>query len=291
MGEEEHERFEDYLELERYLEQLHMQKSARLPANLAPQQKSIYSMALLFHTALPRRPDLRPEFRAQLYERLRQQVRTEEQLSAGKGTDTGWGQAPPQVQRQFRNIYKHGQIPEPAQISSPHPESRDVKKRKIRRLSRRTLFTSGAIAASLLAGVGIGTGIEQSLEPKPTPPNPHPLIHEDVAGTWNWYHVASVEELGTEAIPFKVNTMTGYVIRQAGTTSDESIIALSAACPHLGCIVQWQKNAQHFLCPCHERTFDAEGDPNNQNFQLKLTALPRLETRIDPNGNIYIKAP
>lgn len=37
------------------------------------------------------------------------------------------------------------------------------------------------------------------------------------------------------------------------------LVAFSAVCTHLGCIVQWQKERQEFLCPCHGGRFTAEG--------------------------------
>ena len=40
---------------------------------------------------------------------------------------------------------------------------------------------------------------------------------------------------------------------------DGSLVALSAICTHLGCIVQWQKDKQDFLCPCHAGHYSADG--------------------------------
>jgi cytochrome b6-f complex iron-sulfur subunit len=40
---------------------------------------------------------------------------------------------------------------------------------------------------------------------------------------------------------------------------DGSLVALSAVCTHLGCIVQWQKDTQDFLCPCHAGHYSADG--------------------------------
>ena len=41
---------------------------------------------------------------------------------------------------------------------------------------------------------------------------------------------------------------------------DGSLVALSAVCPHLGCIVQWEKERQDFLCPCHAGYFTPDGE-------------------------------
>jgi cytochrome b6-f complex iron-sulfur subunit len=49
---------------------------------------------------------------------------------------------------------------------------------------------------------------------------------------------------------------TAVIVR----TGDTSLIALSAVCTHLGCIVQWQKDKQHFLCPCHAGQYKASGE-------------------------------
>lgn len=40
---------------------------------------------------------------------------------------------------------------------------------------------------------------------------------------------------------------------------DGQLVALSAVCTHLGCIVQWEKEKQDFLCPCHGGRYTAEG--------------------------------
>jgi len=40
---------------------------------------------------------------------------------------------------------------------------------------------------------------------------------------------------------------------------DGNLVALSAVCTHLGCIVQWQKDKQDFLCPCHAGHYSADG--------------------------------
>ena len=41
--------------------------------------------------------------------------------------------------------------------------------------------------------------------------------------------------------------------------SPGKFIALSAVCTHLGCIVQWQKDKEEFLCPCHGGLYTEDG--------------------------------
>ena len=52
------------------------------------------------------------------------------------------------------------------------------------------------------------------------------------------------------------------------------LIALSAICTHLGCIVQWQKDRQEFLCPCHAGHFTADGAVTSGPPPKPLTRLP-----------------
>lgn len=42
-------------------------------------------------------------------------------------------------------------------------------------------------------------------------------------------------------------------------TSSNQVVALSAVCTHLGCIVQWEKDKQDFLCPCHGGRYSPDG--------------------------------
>lgn len=42
-------------------------------------------------------------------------------------------------------------------------------------------------------------------------------------------------------------------------TKTGDIVALSAVCTHLGCIVQWEKDNQDFICPCHAGHYGPDG--------------------------------
>lgn len=72
---------------------------------------------------------------------------------------------------------------------------------------------------------------------------------------------------------------TGNVNAESGST----IIGFSNQCPHLGCKVHWESQAQRFFCPCHQGVFNPTGvaisGPPAQANQ-KLRAYP-----IEVNGN------
>jgi Rieske Fe-S protein len=42
---------------------------------------------------------------------------------------------------------------------------------------------------------------------------------------------------------------------------EESVIAFSQKCTHLGCVVYWAPEEERLLCPCHEGVFNLEGRP------------------------------
>lgn len=41
---------------------------------------------------------------------------------------------------------------------------------------------------------------------------------------------------------------------------DKGFIALSKVCTHLGCLVEYEKDTNTLLCPCHAGRFDLEGN-------------------------------
>ena len=54
---------------------------------------------------------------------------------------------------------------------------------------------------------------------------------------------------------FDFRGASGVVVRK----KNGELVALSAVCTHLGCIVQWEKERQDFLCPCHAGRYSADG--------------------------------
>lgn len=264
---EEQERFEDYLELDRYLEELEAGKTPRLPAGLTPEQARIFRMAALFRSSAPGAEEPRPEFAADLEARLLQA--------------------------------RHSPPPISGKLA---PLARVKNGGKPGFLSRRALLAGGsAIAASLAAGAAIEYAVEQAASPAQHAPPANqtgwggvPLVPADVPS--QWILVTALADLGDQAVRFSVSGIVGYVLRLSGgstgwkNSGQEQVIALSAACTHMGCIVQWQADRQ-FHCPCHGGLFAADGSPAaGASGKLYLRPLPTLDTKIE-QGNIYVRVP
>ncbi len=47
-----------------------------------------------------------------------------------------------------------------------------------------------------------------------------------------------------------------YLVR----LEDGGFLALSRTCTHLGCVVPWDKRAGRFVCPCHNSSFNMNGE-------------------------------
>jgi cytochrome b6-f complex iron-sulfur subunit len=62
------------------------------------------------------------------------------------------------------------------------------------------------------------------------------------------------------------------------------LVALSAVCTHLGCIVQWEKDKQDFLCPCHAGHYTPDGVVTAGPPPRPLSKLPFIVT----NGVITV---
>jgi Rieske Fe-S protein len=247
MAGEDQERFEDYLELEHFIEELQAGHVAHPPEKLTSEKANIYRMAALFRSAAPEEAEPRPAFVAELRARLEQELQQ------------------PAKPHRFPFLSKRPQ--------------------KKNRVSRRALLTGGAAAAaSMVVGVGIGDVVERMAQQPPNSvggPWSPPLVEGDGV----WVTVAKLADLGESAIRFTTDSIVGYVIHSDGDNGEKpGIIAISATCTHMGCLIKWQDKERKYLCPCHGGLFTEYGKPDKASPINYLTSLPRLDTRITKQG-------
>jgi Rieske Fe-S protein len=308
MAGEDQGKFEDYLELERYIEEIQAGRPAHPPQNLTPEQVRIYRMVALFRAATPAAAEPRPEFATSLREHLLAldaEESVEETLKL------------PRVKKQTADLDGQSlgvlpEQPEPQVAQVPTvPTERSGERKRALFFSRRNLIRGGAVAAATLAagagGIAIGAASERAAVSKnsvtpiasTTPAtgsvtNYPASIALDADVSTTWQPVTTLEALGAGAVRFVTSTLIGYVIRSDGDDKDadpNGIIAMSAACTHRGCIVQWQDTDRQFHCPCHGGVFTEYGAPSASAGKLRyLDPLPRLETKIE-HGQVYVKVP
>jgi Rieske Fe-S protein len=256
---EDQERFEDYLELEAFIAELQAGHVAHPPQELTPAQARAYRMATLFHAATPGVGEPDPDFAAQLQAHLEQE------------------------------------------LQSMQHDSRPIALPRKARVSRRLLLTGSAtVAASVALGAGIDHIVERKQQTGPDANDTNQEIVVKVASPLDWFPVTTVATLATSAVKFRVESLngaklfTGYVVRADSTTSEQGkIIALSAACTHKGCIVDWSATDHKFHCPCHGGTFTQDGgvDTTQTSSWLYLDPLPMLEAREEANGQVSVRMP
>lgn len=83
-----------------------------------------------------------------------------------------------------------------------------------------------------------------------------------------------------EAKFFEYAGSAAVLVRKRGG----DLVAFSAVCTHLGCIVQWEKDKQDFLCPCHAGHYSADGEVTAGPPPKPLKKLPFTVA----DGNIVV---
>jgi len=76
----------------------------------------------------------------------------------------------------------------------------------------------------------------------------------------------------------------GYAIRKSD--KPEELQILNSRCTHLGCTVNWNEEANAYLCPCHDAKFSQDGKVLDGPPPRELDTYP--EHRITADGVIEI---
>jgi ubiquinol-cytochrome c reductase iron-sulfur subunit len=82
----------------------------------------------------------------------------------------------------------------------------------------------------------------------------------------------------------------GTLVGSQNWTIDNSIVAYSKICTHVGCpVALYEQTTHHILCPCHQSTFDAAHGANVI-FGPAARPLPQLPLATDSSGYLVAKS-
>ena len=147
-------------------------------------------------------------------------------------------------------------------------------------VSRRGILAGGlgAVAAAA-AGVAVGVTVDRAMNA----PQPWPAMVPEGAGAW--LPVASADSLAEgQVLRFTANSVVGFIRRTA-----DGFAALSGACTHMGCFLDWNASARTYDCPCHGGRFTDSGAAA-QSSPVAYRPLPKLQTRVE-QGKVWVYVP
>jgi menaquinol-cytochrome c reductase iron-sulfur subunit len=109
----------------------------------------------------------------------------------------------------------------------------------------------------------------------------------------DWVQAADVTQLQPdkpEEVVFHRRRVDGWTVINEKTTAwvvkkdDQSVVAYTPSCTHLGCAYHWDEEHKYFLCPCHTSAFSIDGKVL---MGPAPRPLDRYAIRID-NGKLFI---
>ena len=120
----------------------------------------------------------------------------------------------------------------------------------------------------------------------------YPLTSGSTASAWT--AAGSLSEVTGSPVPVSrtlhLKVLDGWRQTESSPTvyligKGDTVQALSAICPHLGCIVPWDASRNAFVCPCHGGVFGPDGAYRSG---PPRRGMDTLQTKVT-NGNVMVK--
>jgi menaquinol-cytochrome c reductase iron-sulfur subunit len=155
---------------------------------------------------------------------------------------------------------------------------------KLDRLNRRDFMktATGAIAGLITVGMAI-PAVAYIVGP---------ALKKNETEEWIALGSASKVEIGTPTLfKTKIERQTGWILNVSEvsvyvvTEDGREYVAMSNTCTHLGCRVRWITDQDQFFCPCHNATFDKDGQVV---AGPPPRPLDRYEVKVE-DDQLYIK--
>jgi Rieske Fe-S protein len=120
--------------------------------------------------------------------------------------------------------------------------------------------------------------------------------------TAEFLHVADLDQIPVDGVPrpfqivadrtdawnvYPQEPVGACYLRITETAEGQSLEALSAICPHLGCFVDFQGAKGIFKCPCHDSSFQPDGALINPSVAPR--GMDSLEVEIRNDKEVWVK--
>jgi cytochrome b6-f complex iron-sulfur subunit len=147
------------------------------------------------------------------------------------------------------------------------------------RVSRRGLL-AGGLGAAAAAAVGVAVGSTIANQASPSQKNWQTTLISDGSGMW--VAIAQVEAIPLGGVKrFITDAVVGFV-RHTSAGFD----ALSGACTHMGCLLNWNAGARTFDCPCHGGRFNEDGKAA-PGSPVAYSPLPWIKAKVE-DGKVWV---
>lgn len=154
------------------------------------------------------------------------------------------------------------------------------------RVSRRSLLASGAAVAAGAVAAAAGGVVIDRIALEPAIGRGSQTAAELDPNDGQWMAVATEAELtGGTARRFATPGIIGFV---SGT--ETGVVAVSAACTHLGCILQQNAQSGRLDCPCHRTAFGYDGKVLFSQLETPPVSLTRIQAR-QRDGSVEVFVP
>jgi cytochrome b6-f complex iron-sulfur subunit len=98
---------------------------------------------------------------------------------------------------------------------------------------------------------------------------------EIIPESGQWVPVATAADVaGGQVKRFATASTVGFV-----TERDGSLAAVSGACTHQGCLLQFNQSAGRLDCPCHRTAFGVDGKLMFSQLETPPAGLPQIQVR------------
>ena len=155
-------------------------------------------------------------------------------------------------------------------------------------VTRRRLFTGGAMAAGGIASAAFGLPA-LGFALGPIFEKQEPDSFQDVGREADFNPQTYVPRVITLVAEVGETGKTTIYVRRFDRTRDtdklgQPYIAISTRCAHLGCPVRYVQASERFICPCHGGVYDFDGAVSGG---PPVRPLDRFETRVE-NGRVLV---